>query len=158
MVLGHDEDFVGFVRETEPKLRRALVAAAGGQRGREAACEALEFAWEHWDRVKAMDNPAGYLYRVGRSRAFKKPQPNPVPLFPDTLGSSGEMPWVEPGLPGALAGLTEKQRVAVLLVHGQQWTLTEVAGLLSVTPGAVQKHAERGLAKLRRALGGLACA
>ena len=57
MVPGHDDDFVGFVRETEPKLRRALIAAAGGQRGREAACEALEYAWEHWDRVKAMENP-----------------------------------------------------------------------------------------------------
>ena len=153
---GSDEEFVVFVRETEPKLRRALVAAAGGQRGREAACEALEYAWENWDRVKAMDNPAGYLYRVGRSRAFKKPQPNPVLFFPDTAVSGGEMPWVEPGLPGALAALTERQRVSVLLVHGQQWTLTEVAGLLSLSPGAVQKHAQRGLAKLRITLGGLA--
>ena len=150
-----DEAFVGFVRETEPKLRRALIAAAGGQRGREAACEAFEYAWEHWDRVRAMDNPVGYLYRVGRSRAFKKPRPNPAPLFPDTASGAGEMPWVEPALPAALTELTEKQRVAVLLVHGQQWTLTEVAKLLSVSPGSVQKHAERGLAKLRIALGGL---
>jgi predicted RNA polymerase sigma factor len=63
------ETFEAFFREAEPRLRRALIAAAGAEVGREAAAEALAYGWEHWDRVGAMENPAGYLYRVGRSKA-----------------------------------------------------------------------------------------
>ncbi len=39
-----------------------------------------------------------------------------------------------------------------MLVHGLDWTLTEVANLLSISPGSVNKHAQRGLDKLRAAL------
>jgi RNA polymerase sigma factor (sigma-70 family) len=58
----------------------------------------------------------------------------------------------EPGLPVALAALSEAQRVAVVLVHGYGWTLREVADLTAVTVSTVQSHAERGLSKLRSAL------
>ena len=40
----------------------------GPELGREAAAEALVYGWEQWDRISEMANPAGYLYRVGRSR------------------------------------------------------------------------------------------
>jgi RNA polymerase sigma factor (sigma-70 family) len=59
------------------------------------------------------------------------------------------MPWVEPGLPRALNGLSEKQRVAVVLVCGFGWQLREVAELFGVKTTTVQNHVDRGLAKLR---------
>lgn len=145
-----EESFTRFFRETEPKLRRALIAAVGGEAGREATAVALEYAWEHWDRIKSMENPAGYVYRVGRSRAGKLA--NSSPVLPAPLPADERLPWVEPELPRALARLTEKQRTVVMLVHGLDWTLTEVARFLSISPGSVNKHAERGLAKLRAAL------
>ncbi len=63
------------------------------------------------------------------------------------------MPCVEPGLPAALSRLSERQRVAVVLLHGLDWTYPEVASLLGLAVSTVQKHAERGLSKLARALG-----
>jgi RNA polymerase sigma factor (sigma-70 family) len=63
------------------------------------------------------------------------------------------MPLVEPGLVPALGALSERQRIAAVLVYGFEWSLTEVAELLGVSVGSVQKHSERGLVKLRRALG-----
>jgi hypothetical protein len=92
------DSFTDFVRNTEPRLRVALGAAFGPERGREAAADALAYGWEHWDRVAAMDNPAGYLYRVGanRAKAMRKP---PIALRPVEVGSD---PWIEPGLPTAL--------------------------------------------------------
>ena len=146
-----DESYTRFFRETEPKLRRALIAAVGGEAGREAAAVALEYAWEHWERIRAMDNPAGYVYRVGRSRGGKLAASNKR-CFPAPLAASDRIPWVEPKLSNALERLTEKQRTAVMLVHGLDWTLTEVADLLSISPGSVNKHAQRGLTKLRTAL------
>ncbi len=43
------DTFEAFVRDAEPRLRRALVAAYGPEQGRDAAAEALAYAWEHWD-------------------------------------------------------------------------------------------------------------
>lgn len=141
--------FTDFVRETEPRLHRALVAAFGVEVGAEATAEALAFGWEHWERVKAKPNPAGYLFGVGRNKA-RRTRLRGVP-FP-TPPAKHEFA-VEPGLPAALAGLSERQRVTVLLIHGDEWTWAEVAELLGVSVSTVQKHLERGMSKLRHAIG-----
>ncbi len=74
------ESFEVFFKETEPRLRDALSATLGSEPGREAAADALAFGWEHWDRVSSMENPAGYLYVVGRNnrRAAKSPMGDQV--------------------------------------------------------------------------------
>jgi RNA polymerase sigma-70 factor (ECF subfamily) len=66
---GRGVEFSDFFADAEPRLRRALIAAYGAERGREAAAEALAYGWEHWSRVRRMGNPLGYLYRVGQSRS-----------------------------------------------------------------------------------------
>ena len=58
-----DRRFAAFVADAEPRLRMALVAAYGPVDGREAAVDALSWAWENWDRLQEMANPVGYLYR-----------------------------------------------------------------------------------------------
>jgi RNA polymerase sigma-70 factor (ECF subfamily) len=143
------ESFTEFVRELEPRLKHALVAAYGTETGIEATRDALAYAWEHWDRVRGRDNPAGYLYGVGRNKARRRVRRRVV--FP--LPPSGHDLWVEPGLPTALARLSERQRLAVVLIHGFEWTHIEVADLVGVSVSTVQQHAERGMAKLRVAIG-----
>ena len=64
-------DFERFVAEVEPRLRRALVAAFGAAVGRQAAADALAWAWQNWERVRGFESPVGYLYRVGRTLAFR---------------------------------------------------------------------------------------
>lgn len=144
------DQFTDFVREVEPRLHAALIALMGTDNAREATADALLWAWENWDRVEQMDNPGGYLYRVARTKArrlFKKP-----PVLPPA--PVAEMPWIEPALPAAIARLPEKQRVVIVLVHALGWTQAEAARYLGLTHGTVQKHAERGLARLRTSLGG----
>jgi DNA-directed RNA polymerase specialized sigma24 family protein len=141
-----DDGFCEFFARAEPRLRRGLVAAYGTERGREAAAEALAWAWEHWAEVEQMDNPIGYLYRVGQSRT-RPPKRRPVfdiPSRPEVM--------IEPGLSDALAALTERQRVAVVLVHGFGLTQLEVAELTGISTSSVQNHLERGLRRLRRSL------
>ena len=92
----HPEDeFSRFFGETEPRLRRALVAAYGPERGREAAAEALAYAWEHWDAIRDMTHPLAYLYRVGQSRTRGR---RSRPLF---ARPSDPEPWFEPNLVAA---------------------------------------------------------
>ena len=144
------ESFTEFFATVQPRLRRALVAALGAQEGSEAAQEALTWGWEHWDELRSMGNPAGYLYRVGRSRARRlRTRTGHLP----PVRSDASLPWVEPSLPRALGRLSEKQRVAVVLIHCLEWTHAEVAGYLGVTVGTVQTHVDRGLDRLRRMIG-----
>ncbi len=139
--------FTAFVAEVEPRLRRALVALRGRDAGRDATAEALAWAWEHWDQVQAMENPAGYLYRVGTSRTRERRRA--------LLPSKGDAPapTFEPGLGPALAALTDRQRAAVVLVHGCGWSYTEVAEAIGVTKSSVGTHVARGMGQLRAALG-----
>ena len=37
-----------------------------------ATAEALAWGWEHLDRLRTMENPAGYLYRVGYRRGIRQ--------------------------------------------------------------------------------------
>lgn len=141
------EPFTAFVKKTEPQLRHALVAVFGQEQGREATAEALAYGWEHWDRVEAMGNPAGYLYRVGRSHKPKSVVSTFVPVPID------RQPEVEPGLPGALGALSEKQRLAVVMVHAYEWSRDEVAAMLGISVSTLDTHLRRGLAKLRDGLG-----
>jgi DNA-directed RNA polymerase specialized sigma24 family protein len=141
------DGFEDFFVVAEPRLRRALVAAYGIERGREAAAEALAYGWEHWSEVRAMKNPTGYLYRIGQTRS--RVRKDRVVFTPDTRDSD---PVVEPGLAGALARLSERQRIAVVLVHGFGWQLREVAEVTGIAVSTIQNHVERGLVRLRAAL------
>ena len=142
-----ERSFEAFVIDAEPRLRRALVAAYGFEEGRDAAAEALAYAWEHWARLQGIDNLSGYLFQVAQSSC----QRNRPPVLFDTSGWAEHL--FEPGLPGALATLSRSQRVAVVLVYGYGYTLREVSELTGVRKTTVQTHVERGLARLRAKLG-----
>lgn len=146
------DTFTEFVEKAEPRLRNALIPVFGPDSAREATADALGYGWEHWERLRSMDNPAGYLYRVAYTAA-RRSSKHP-PKLPRV--SQREMPHVEPGLPDALLRLSNKQRTAVWLVHGLQWRHTEVAELLDISADTVRTHAKRGLEKLRSSLGEVA--
>jgi DNA-directed RNA polymerase specialized sigma24 family protein len=139
--------FERFVEEVGPRLGRALAAVYGFEDGRDAAAEALAYAWEHWLQLQHIQNLPGYLFRVGQTRG--RPRRQRV-LF--DVGADVEHRF-EPGLPKALAALSRRQRLAVVLVHGYGYTLREVAELTGIRPTTVQNHLGRGLSRLRSLLG-----
>ncbi len=143
-------EFAAFFEEVEPRVRYALAAAYGPECGHEGAAEAFAYAWEHWKRIRQMENPAGYVYRAGQHHAARL-KPRAGRLFP--VSSGNPEPFIEPGLPRALEGLSVNQRAAVVLIRGYGFTYGEVADLLGIRVPTVQKHLERGMAKLRSALG-----
>jgi len=141
--------FTSFVEEAEPRIRQALTAALGSELAVEATADALAYGWEHWDRVKEMENPIGFLYVLGRNAGRRMFRRRPVLYEPPV-----EMiPNVEPGLVAAIAALPERQRVTVMMLFCFEWTMSEVADVLGLKKTTVQNHAERALVKLRRSLG-----
>lgn len=142
--------FETFFNAAEPRLRAALVAKFGAERGRDAAAEALGYGWRNWDRVSRLDNPAGYLYRVGDRWGRRQRKPKHQPPLPEHLDKT---PHIEPGLKPALDTLTHRQRQAVVLIAGFGLSHSEAADLLGLRRSSIQNHLERGLAKLRSELG-----
>jgi DNA-directed RNA polymerase specialized sigma24 family protein len=141
-----EPEFEVFAADVRPRLVRAFVPSRGVDGAADAAAEALAYAFEHWDRVRGMENPAGYLYRVGQSRTRVR-QLLRLPV-PESVG----LPDVEPGLIPALLQLPETQRTAVWLVHACDWRYAEVAEAMETSISMVGNHVSRALEALRRAL------
>lgn len=151
------EAFRRFLSEVGERLERALIAAYGAEIGAEAFAEAISVGWERWAEVSAMDNPTGYLYRVGQSRArphlrwLHRRRP-----FPDSFR---DVATVDSGADGllldalaALGQLRREQRVAVLMVRAWGFTYGETAEVLGVSEAAAANHVRRGMALLRSKL------
>jgi len=138
-------EFDDFVRSARPRLVRAL-APTRGDTALDGAAEALAYAWEHWIEVSEMQNPIGYLYRVGQSKTRRRRQP--VLPKPEAIG----LPDVEPRLIPALLRLPRTQRVAVWLVHGCGWQYAEAAEALGTSTSMIGNHVSRGLTRLRAEL------
>jgi RNA polymerase sigma factor (sigma-70 family) len=148
--------FAAFVDGVEPRLRRALVAAYGSETGREATADALAWAWQHWDRVQGMANPAGYLWRVGQTSARRGGQARSREVSSSVhlvdLESVEATRAPEPRLDAAMRALSDQQRAAVLLVHGYGLTLAETAEALGCGISTIRNHVDRALKRLRSAL------
>jgi len=69
-----EDSFTRFATRVAPRLNQALISFARDA-GRDAASEPLLVGLEHSERVRRMDNPAGYLYRVGLNRVRRSLHP-----------------------------------------------------------------------------------
>jgi DNA-directed RNA polymerase specialized sigma24 family protein len=147
----HPADFEAFVEKVGPRLRVALLSRYGPDRGADVTAVALGYAWEHWERIRVMENPAGYIYRVAQSAARRgifRPRP---PVLVER--HDWRPPVVEPGLKPAIERLSPRQREVVVLVHGFGWTVTEVSEFLGIGFSSTKRHLERAIARLRSELG-----
>lgn len=145
--MGQQGEFEEFVRRVEPRLRQAMVGRVGPSAAPDAVAEALTYAWQHWGRVSAMDNPEGYLYRTAISRARQRRLRPDYPI-PDPV----RLPDIDPRLPTALASLSERQRVTVFLVVACDWSHRDVAEWLDISESSVRNHLRRGLDRLRKVM------
>jgi len=145
--------FDEFVRADGQRLRRVMSSQYGVDIGCESTDAALAWAWEHWGRLHAMSNPAGYLYRVGQTqarRAISRGRPVVFPSEPTGGPDSGSL--IDGDLAGALRLLPDQQRLAVLMVHVYGWTPLEVGRITGTPAVTVRSHLRRGLRHLRSTL------
>lgn len=148
------DDAARMLASVEPRLRRAFVARYGWPDGLDVAADVMEWAWTHRARLADIDNPAGYLWRVGtsRSRRLRRWRREHAGL-PTDVAASERTGWFEPALPAALNRLEPDARVAIVLVHCFDWSYAEVAELLGVPLHTVRNRIHRATSALRRELG-----
>jgi DNA-directed RNA polymerase specialized sigma24 family protein len=144
-----DHEFEEFAATYGRRLYQALIPVGGLDPAHDATTDALVYAWQHWDRIRQLANPEGYLYVMARRR-LPRVQPRPSGLLPAPART--ELPEVEPQLIEALGHLSEMQRQVVYLVEGFGWSLADVARILGISVSTVRNHRARGLDHLRAQL------
>jgi DNA-directed RNA polymerase specialized sigma24 family protein len=142
---------VSFLDGVDLPLRQALVARLGIHLGAAAHAAAMEYGWLNADRVRVMDHPVGYLYRVGLSKV--RPRRKQIPVYVLADRDVPGDPGFEPGLQPALARLPIPERVAVFLCCGCGWSYAEVGRLLDVAGPEVSALERRALDRLRTEMG-----
>lgn len=152
--LGHT--FEEFCRTEYSSMANALTWSLGGRDlGREAADEAFARAFERWETVGAMANPAGWVYRVGmnwgRRRQWRGNREREL-LKGIASPEVRHLHYHDPDLAAALAELSAKVRAVVVLRLLLDYSERETAEALGLSVGTVKSRLHRGLTQLRAQL------
>jgi RNA polymerase sigma-70 factor (ECF subfamily) len=145
--------FADFFRaEYETLLRVVYFISGSRDEAEELAQDTFVKACERWDRVREMENPAGYLYRtaVNKRRSVARrlrlvAQRTFSLRPPDVIAQSDDRAQIR----RALALLPEGQREAIVLVEWLGLTDAEAGRVLEVSAGAVRVRISRAKASLR---------
>ena len=148
--------FERFFEDTHVRLFRAMYLLTGrASDAEDLVQETFAKVWERWDRVRAMANAEGYLYRVAMNAARTAARRRAVAarLLP---GRSPRDEYDEvdqrDAVARALTELPNRQRAAVVLTELLGYGAEEAAEILHVKPASVRSLASLGRDKLREAL------
>ncbi len=144
--------FERFCHQEHASISNALGWALGSHDlGREATDEAFARAFERWDTVDAMANPAGWVYRVGlnwgRRRIWRRNKERQL-LSSIDLNDHQDI-YVDQDLADALGKLPLKFRSVVVLRHLLGYSERDTAEALGISPGTAKSRMSRGLERLR---------
>lgn len=147
------EPFEAFYRANSDRLYRALaLSLSNDDLAREAADEAMVRVYARWNRVRELDNPVGWAYRVGLNWAmswWRKRRRERAPVGDDWH------PGNEPTDPAVVAAraaldcLPRNQRAVVVCRVMLEFSTAETAAVLGIASGTVKSRLSRALADLR---------
>ena len=147
--------FDEFYRKHRAGIVRALALTLHSvDLGTDAADEGLARACERWATVATLDNPAGWVYRVGFNwgtsvvRRVRRPAPR---WLTDPQG----LPWADspdPAIDQALARLKSDQRAVVVCRLMLGWSEAQTAECLGLRPGTVKSRLSRAVEQLSASL------
>jgi DNA-directed RNA polymerase specialized sigma24 family protein len=147
--------FEEFYRDQRVPVGRALaLTLRDAALAAEAVDEAMARAYQRWSRVQALDNPGGWVYRVGLnwSRSILRRALRPAPVWVTDSGAMIDGTGLDPTIDRALAQLSIEHRAVVVcrLLIGYSEAQTAVA--LGLRPGTVKSRLARATARLQSLL------
>lgn len=149
--------FEDFFEEESPTLFRRLCLITGNrQEAEDVMQEAFIRIYERWDRVRDLEDPVGYLYRTAFN-LFRKRSRRAALAVRRSLGlapSTDEFAAADARhlVSHALAGLTPRQRAALVLTELLGYGSEDAGRLLGIRPVTVRALASQGRAAMRQAL------
>ncbi len=149
--------FGGFFEAERTRLLRALYLLTGNrEEAEEVLQESFIAVWERWDRVGAMEDPIGYLYRTAlnryrsRLRRTGRAARRAVGQAHGGDGFAEAEDRVELGR--ALAGLSPRRREAIVLTELLGYGSAEAGRVMGVADATVRRLAQDARAELRTML------
>jgi RNA polymerase sigma factor (sigma-70 family) len=147
-------DFAVFYAEEHRRLFKALYFVCGNRAdAADLMHDAFAKLWERWDRVEAMDDPTGYLFRTAlngwrmRRRAVRRAAARVVPV------TSPRDPYEDVELREdvrvMLGSLAPRQRAALVLLDIYGYGSEEAARIMGIRPSTVRTLATQGRAVIR---------
>jgi RNA polymerase sigma-70 factor (ECF subfamily) len=154
---GMDTDgFESWYRREHPKLVNSLFAAAGSvDAAREATDEAFARAAARWPRVRSMEYPTAWTYRVALNalRKTSRRRAREIALASRTATTDSlSAPVPYPEVWDAIRALPTQQRHAIVLRYVADLPEQEIATALGVTRGTVASTLSRARTSLADAL------
>jgi RNA polymerase sigma-70 factor (ECF subfamily) len=147
--------FEEFYRDQRAPIGRALAMTLGDtQLASEAVDEAMARAYQRWDRVQALDNPGGWVYRVGLnwSRSILRRAMRPAPAWVTKADVAIDGSGLDPAIDRALAELSIEQRAVVVCRLLIGYSEAQTATALGLRPGTVKSRLARATARLQALL------
>lgn len=144
--------FDDFYRARRDQIGRALaVTLRDNQLAADAVDEAMARAFQRWSQVSTLDNPSGWVYRVGLnwSRSFLRRALRPAPIWVTGPDTSPAPAFSDPSIDAALAQLSIDQRAVVVCRFLVGYSEAETAAALGIRPGTVKSRLSRALDRLR---------
>ncbi len=152
-------DFDGFYGPARTSVIRALTATLGSsEMAIDSTDEALARAVQRWDRVGALDNPTGWVYRVAlnharnRLRFLARRRRRAAAGELTILADPPEASVADPAIADALRRLSLDHRAVVVCRLLLGWSEQQTADALAIRPGTVKSRLSRALSKLERHL------
>lgn len=147
--MGAEQDFDDFYLGTVRKVTAQIVALLGNaSEAEDAVQEAYARAWQRWDAVSRMDDPAAWVrvvaYRIKVSAwrsAVRRVAAH------RRHGPPGDVPELSPdsvALIAALRRIPEAQRRAIVLFHIAELTIEQIAAEVGAPAGTIKARLSRG--------------
>jgi RNA polymerase sigma-70 factor (ECF subfamily) len=148
--------FHDFYSGSRDRVGRALAVTLGdADLAAESVDEAMARAYQRWSTVSQMDNPSGWVYRVGlnlaRSRIRRLARRRRLP----SASVATEIPepdMIEPKLLRALRALPVDHRSVVVCRLLLGWSEAETARALGIRPGTAKSRLHRATTTLAEQL------
>lgn len=150
-------NFDDFYRTHRDEIGRALTFTLGDAGlGQEAVDEAMTRAYQRWDTLAATENPAGWVYVVGRRwglswRRSRRRERRREELVADLSLSEAPDPATQEyvDLMRALSELSVDHRTVVVCRFSLGLSVRETAELLEIGEGTVKSRLSRSIDRLR---------
>lgn len=152
------QSFEDFFEAESPALFRRLCLITGNRHeAEEVMQDAFLSLFERWDRVRAMEDPSGYLYRTAFN-AFRKRSRRAALALRRSLRPARAVDEFEVAddrqvVSQALAKLSRRQRTALVLTELLGFGSEDAGGMMGVRAVTVRALASQGRAAMRRDLG-----
>jgi RNA polymerase sigma factor (sigma-70 family) len=143
-----------FDREARTLFRRLYAVTGDAAEAEEIMQDSFLALWERWERVGAMDDPTGYLYRTSMNVFRKRGRRAVLALRKRLALAPGPEPFADideqQDVVAALRKLSPRQRAAVVLLDALDYSSEDAGKALGVTPGTVRGLASRARDTLRQ--------